>query len=173
MGLYTYTSFTCIIAKGIALNFMKVYLGADHRGFELKEKIKIFLIKEGHEVEDMGNNILDKDDDYPDFVIPVAKKVSQNPEKSKGIILGYSGQGEAIAANRINGVRAVVYYGGERSIISLSREHNNANVLSLGAGFLNEEEAKEVVKEWLNTPFSEEERHKRRINQIKELENHG
>lgn len=146
---------------------MRIYLGTDHRGFELKEKLKIFLSDEGHEIIDLGNNVLDKDDDYPDFIAPVARAVSEDIE-SRGIILGYSGQGEAILANRFRGIRAVVYYGGSEKIIRLSREHNNANILSLAAGFLSEEEVKKVVAIWLITPFSEEERHKRRINKIEE-----
>lgn len=150
-----------------------IYLASDHRGHQLKEKIKTWLAEWGHQYEDMGAFEYNQDDDYPDFIRKAAQKVSENPEQGKGIILGGSGQGEAIVANRYKGVRAAVYYSpstgsgqaGEE-IIKMSREHNNANVLSLGASFLNEEEAKKAIKLWLETPFSGEERHIRRINKI-------
>lgn len=148
---------------------MKIYLGGDHAGFVLKEKLDIFLKDIGYEVEDLGPYELDEEDDYPDFVSKVAKMV-QERGGSVGIVLGGSGQGEAIQANRFKGIRATVYYGGDLEILRKSREHNNANILSLGARFMNEAEAKEAVKTWLNTPFTEEERHKRRIEKI---EKHG
>lgn len=144
---------------------LKIYVGTDHAGFELKQKLVSFLEELGHEVEDFGAHEYDKDDDYPDFIIPVACAVSKDTD-SRGIILGGSGQGEAMAANRISGVRAAVYYGGDLELIKLSREHNNANILSLGARFLNEAEAKEAVRLWLETPFSKDERHIRRIKKI-------
>lgn len=146
-------------------NRMKIFLGADHAGFELKEKISSYLKELGHEVEDMGAHTHEALDDYPDFIRPVAQAVSAHPG-AKGIILGGSGQGEAIVANRVSGVRAAVYYGGAVDIVVLSREHNDANILSLGARFIEEEEAKEVVKLWLDTPFSGDERHMRRIKKI-------
>jgi len=145
---------------------MTIYIGADHRGFKLKEILKIFLKENGHEVVDFGNSNYDENDDYPDFILPVAKKVAESPEQNRGIVLGGSGQGEAMAANRIKGVRAAVIYSYNEDIIKLSREHNDANVLSLGASFLNEEQAKKAVKLWLETPFSGEERHIKRIKKI-------
>jgi len=145
---------------------MLIYIGADHRGFQLKEIIKIFLKEIGYEVVDFGNTIYDENDDYPDFVLPVAKKVAENPEQNRGIVLGASGQGEAIAANKVKGIRAAVFYGGPEEIIKLSREHNNANILSLGASFLSEEQARQAVRVWLETSFSGEERHIRRIRKI-------
>ena len=117
----------------------KIILATDHAGFELKEQIKRYLNKEGYEVEDMGANSFDKEDDYPDFIIPAAKKVAK--EKCLGIIFGGSGQGEAIAANKVKGVRAALYYGKNPDIIKLSRTHNKTNILSLGARFLGKEEA--------------------------------
>jgi len=144
---------------------MKIYLGTDHAGFELKEQIKAFLKTGGYDVEDEGAYTLDPNDDYTDYIKIVAKLVQSEPE-SRGIILGGSGQGEAIVANRFSGVRAIVYYGGSLEIIKLSREHNDANVLSLGARFLNFEQAKEVLNIWLNTEFSGDERHLRRIGEI-------
>ena len=149
---------------------MRVYIASDHAGFELKEKIKNELGKLSFEVKDFGPFSYDKDDDYPDFIRLVAEAVVNDPEHSRGIILGASGQGEAIMANRFKNVRAVVCYGASNvsEIIKLSREHNNANVLSLGARFLNEEQAMSAVKLWLETPFSGEERHIRRIRKIDE-----
>ncbi len=148
---------------------MVIYLGTDHRGFYLKENIKEFLKGLDYEVKDLGNIIYDEKDDYPDWIIPVAKSVALNSENSKGIIFGFSGQGEAIAANRIKGIRAAVYYGFNEEIIKLSRQHNDANILSIGAGFINNEDAQKVIKLWLEMPFSKDERHIRRINKIDRL----
>ena len=145
---------------------MTIYLATDHAGFELKEKIKKFLIDGGYKVKDFGAFKLDSDDDYPDFIHKAAKAVSKKSSDSLGIILGGSGQGEAMVANRYKRVRATVYYGGEKEIIRLSREHNNANVLSLGARFLSEKEAIAAVSLWLKTPFTRKERHQRRIEKI-------
>lgn len=141
---------------------MKIYLGADHAGFELKEKLKSYLTDLGHDVEDKGAFSFVSDDDYPDFVMPVAESVSSDKE-SLGVVLGGSGQGEAMVANRVKGVRAIEYYGGNLDIIQLGREHNNANIISLGARFVSEAEAMNAVKIFLDTPFSNEERHVRRI----------
>lgn len=149
---------------------MKIYLATDHGGFELKEKIKEYLNRKGYEVEDCGAYDHDKLDDYPDFISKAAEAVSKNPEVDKAIILGSSGQGEAIVANKFKGIRAAVFYGGAEDIISLSREHNNANVLSLGAKFLTGDEVIRVVQFWLDTPFENVERHIRRIEKIKAIE---
>ena len=148
---------------------MKIYLASDHAGFELKEKIEEFLKSKGYDVEDVGPDSFDKDDDYPDFIYPAAKKVSESPD-SKGIIFGKSGQGEAVVANKVSGIRAMVYYGGDDEIIKLSRRHNDSNVLSIGAGFVSDEESLKAVDVWLNTEFSGEGRHIRRIEKIKKLE---
>ncbi len=144
-----------------------IYLATDHRGFELKEKIKVWLSEWGLQYEDMGAFQYDENDDYPDYVSKAAEKVSNNnPGNSKAIVLGGSGQGEAMVSNRHEGVRATVYYGGPDEIVKLSRQHNDANILSLGASFLDEEVAKNIIKLWLDTPFSNDERHKRRINKF-------
>ncbi len=148
---------------------MKIYLGTDHAGFELKEKLKVWLKEEGHQVLDEGAFELDPEDDYPDFIKIVAKQVASDAG-SFGIILGGSGQGEAMAANRHAGVRATVYYGNKPEILKLSRQHNNANILSLGARFITESEAKEAVETWLETDFVGEERHARRIAKLDEQE---
>lgn len=146
----------------------KIILASDHAGVALKSAISSYLKKSRYEVEDLGAKSFDKDDDYPDFIIPAAKKVAK--EKCLGIIFGSSGQGEAIAANKVKGIRAALYYGSNPEIIRLSRTHNGANMLSLGAKFLGEKEAIDAVKLWLNTKFSREERHIRRIKKISDAE---
>jgi len=151
---------------------MKIYLGSDHAGFDLKEEVKAYLKEKGLNVEDEGAFAIDADDDYPDYVKIVAKLV-QSDSESRGLIFGGSGQGEAICANRFNGVRAAVFYGGPSDIIKLSREHNNANVLSLGARFLNFNQAKEAIDLWLATDFSGDEKHVRRIGEIDDTSNLG
>jgi ribose 5-phosphate isomerase B len=148
---------------------MYIYIGSDHAGFTLKEKIKEYLSSLGHEIEDKGAFNFDANDDYPDYIIPVAEAVASN-EGSFGIILGGSGEGEQISANKIDGIRAIEYYGGNLEIVRLGREHNDANILSLGARFITEDEAKEAVKIFLETKFSGEERHMRRLKEIKEVE---
>jgi len=145
----------------------KIILATDHAGFKLKEEIKKYLTEKGMEVEDMGTHTLNPKDDYPDFIIPAAKKVAK--DQSRGIIFGASGQGEAIAANKVKGIRAALYYGKNIDIVKLSRTHNNTNILSLGAKFLSKEEAIKAVETWINTDFSNEERHIRRIKKISKL----
>ncbi|MDE1874696.1 MAG: RpiB/LacA/LacB family sugar-phosphate isomerase [Patescibacteria group bacterium] len=144
---------------------MKILIASDHAGFETKKYLVEHLSLAGHEVRDLGAKEYTPDDDYPDFVSLVAKEISHNPGAAEvcGIVLGGSGQGEAICANKFYGVRAAVYYGGNTDIVRLSRQHNDANVLSLGARFLSPAEALNAVNLWLATPFSGEERHKRRI----------
>ena len=149
---------------------MTIYLGADHRGFKLKEKIKNWLNDWSYQYQDLGAFELDNSDDYPDFISKVAEKVSQDPQHNKGIILGGSGQGEAITANKYPGIRATIFYGGPEKVITLTRQHNDSNILSLGAFFLNEQTAKKAVRLWLKTKFSENKRHQRRINKIKKIE---
>ena len=143
---------------------MKIHLATDHAGLELKDKIKQHLTESGHDVIDHGAYEYDALDDYPDFIFPCAKAVAKD-SKSRGIILGGSGQGEAMAANRIKGVRAAVFYNGPKEIIELSRQHNNANILSLGARFMSEEEIYRIIEIWFNTDF-EEGRHQRRIDKL-------
>ena len=113
---------------------MKILLATDHAGFELKNKIKDFLIQEGVDVEDMGAHVYDKEDDYPKIMVPVAMRVLEDPENTRAIIFGKSGNGEAMVSNRFPGIRAAVYHGGNLEIVRLSREHNDANVLSIAAG---------------------------------------
>lgn len=148
--------------------FPKIYIGTDHAGFQMKEELVFFLRDKGYEVVDLGAHSFNESDDYPDIIAPVAMHVGTE-EDSLGIILGGSGQGEAIVANHFPGVRAVVYYGGPTEVVTLSREHNDANILSLGARFLDVGVAKEVVSLWLSTPFSGASRHVRRIEKITNL----
>jgi len=152
---------------------MKIYIGSDHAGYVLKEKLISSLKSQGYEVIDKGAFKYDENDDYPDFVVPVAREVSKDPNGSRGIILGGTGEGEAIAANKFPHVRAVVNYGkatpvvdDESDIIVRSRQHNNSNILSLGARYFTEESMMETVNLWLNTPFSGDERHIRRLAKI-------
>lgn len=153
---------------------MKIFVGADHAGFGLKEKLTPFLIGLGHEVVDKGAFEYNEGDDYPDFIMPVAREVSMHPNEVKGIVLGGSGQGEGMAANKLRNIRATVYYGQgqcvvpeeHESIIKISRADNDANILSLGARFITEEEMQEVVKEWLDTPFKNTEKYQRRITKM-------
>ena len=143
---------------------MKIHLATDHAGLDLKNSLKDYLIKKKYLVEDHGAHEYDALDDYPDFIFPCAKAVARDLE-SRGIILGGSGQGEAMAANRVKGVRAAVFYNGPDEIIKLSREHNNANILSLGARFMSESEIYRVIEIWLNEPF-EGGRHIQRIEKL-------
>lgn len=147
---------------------MKVYLATDHAGFEFKERLKTFLQEKGYEVEDCGAFSFDKNDDYPDFISVAAKKVSEN-KNSFGIVLGKSGAGECIVANKIKGIRSFLAVSDKN--VRLAREHNDANILSLGSEIVSEDKAKELVELFLNTPFLNEERHVRRIEKIKLLEN--
>lgn len=145
-----------------------IYIASDHAGFELKNKIITHLKRTGQEVEDCGPYTFDKDDDYPDFCYPCAVKVGQNPG-SIGIVLGMSGNGEAIVANKAKGVRAAHYYGGHEEIVSLSRAHNNANVLAIGAKFISEKEVERAIDLFIETGF-EGGRHQRRIEKISNIE---
>ncbi|GIW68659.1 RpiB/LacA/LacB family sugar-phosphate isomerase [Candidatus Parcubacteria bacterium] len=155
-------------AKGLT-----VVLAADHAGFALKEVLKGWLAQAGVAVEDCGAVSPDPADDYPCFIFPAARRVQElrvQGAQAFGVVLGGSGQGEAMAANKVPGVRAAVFYGGDLAIARLAREHNDAFILSLGARFVGEEEAKEAVRLFLTTPFSREARHARRLEQIAQEE---
>ncbi|MDP9249691.1 MAG: RpiB/LacA/LacB family sugar-phosphate isomerase [bacterium] len=162
---------------------MKIYIGTDHAGFELKQELKKYLeeLGLGYEVLDKGPFAYDANDDYPDFIKPVAEAVAEDAE-SFGVILGGTGTGEAICANRTPGVRAMVFYSealpraaidikGEKSsdpyeIIKLARVHNNANIISLSARFLSVDQIKFAIELFIKTPFLNEERHQRRIKKL-------
>jgi len=139
----------------------RIYISGDHAGFKLKEKLKPWLEKKGFKIKDFGPHKYDSKDDYPDFVIPMARAVVKN--KVRGIIMAGSGQGEIIAANRVKGARATLFYGGNTNILKLSRAHNDSNILSLGARFLNEKQVHKSIEVWLKAPFSNATRHKRRL----------
>ena len=147
---------------------MKIYIAADHAGFYLKKQLIQYLQLKDYEVEDCGAFEMNEEDDYVEFCADAAKKVA-NDSKSVGIVIGGSGNGEAIVANKIKGIRAAVYNGGKTEIAKLAKQHNNANILSLGARFITPEEAKRAVTLWLEAEF-EEGRHKRRIDKIAALE---
>lgn len=147
---------------------MKVFLAADHAGFELKEQIKAYLLSKNYEVEDLGAFRFEKGDDYPDFIEKAARKVSENKD-SMGIVFGKSGAGEAIVANKIKGIRAAAGFNSEN--VKLARVDNDINILSIGSQFVTPDNAKELAELFLTTPFSGEERHKRRIEKITNLEN--
>lgn len=155
---------------------LKIILASDHAGFELKAIIKKILEKEGYPTLDVGAHTLVPEDDFPVYVSGASLKVAEDLSgQTKAIVIGGSGQGEAMMANRYPGVRAVVWYGGgekdeKLNIIKLSREHNDANVLAIGARFVSEEETKKAVLLWLTTPFSDIEKYKRRNNQIDSIE---
>lgn len=162
---------------------MKIALSTDHAGLEQLRQLQDFLVSQGHECVNYGPKEFQPDDDYPDFIFPAARAVASGACEL-GIVMGGSGQGEAMAANRVKGIRCAVYYGpaqpvtavdaegrnagDEHEIIRLSRQHNNANMLSLAARFLTPEEIQKVVNLWINTPFSEAERHSRRITKLDE-----
>lgn len=146
---------------------MRIAIAADHAGFELKEKIKAYLEREGHEVIDTGPFTYQPGDDYPDYAGPAARKVADG-EVDRGIVVCDSGIGVDIVANKIPGVRSALVH--DEQLARLTREHNDTNVLALGAMFLDEEKAEEIVDAWLDTPFSGAERHARRIRKIAEME---
>ena len=144
---------------------MIIILAADHAGFEMKEYVKQFLEKGGHTVEDVGAHTLDPDDDYPAYMRAAASALLKTPD-AVGVVFGGSGQGEAMVMNRHKGVRAIVYAASNPDIVKTGREHNDANVLSVGTRFLSTTQVGVAVEVFLATAFSEEERHQRRIEQI-------
>lgn len=137
---------------------MKIAIGTDHAGFEYKEKIKAFLTAQGHEVKDFGT-FSDAACDYPDFVFPAANAVASG-DYDRGIVLGGSGNGEAIAANRVKGIRCTVCWNALSA--EMARRHNDSNVLSLGQRMIEESDVTDIVQTWLDTPFDGG-RHQRRI----------
>lgn len=149
---------------------MRVYLGADHAGFDLKNIIANHLKEAGHEVIDCGAHVYDADDDYPAFCIDAATRVVNDPG-SLGIVLGGSGNGEQIAANKVKGARCALAWSEETA--RLAREHNNAQLIGLGGRMHSKEEALAIVDAFLEQPWSEAERHQRRIDILTEYEKTG
>ncbi|MCX5090257.1 ribose-5-phosphate isomerase [Streptomyces sp. NPDC059441] len=149
---------------------MRVYLGSDHAGFELKNHLVEWLKAAGHEPVDCGPLIYDAQDDYPPFCLRAAERAAADPE-ALGIVIGGSGNGEQIAANKVDGVRAALAWSEETA--SLGRQHNNANVVAVGARMHTQEEATKFVEVFLSTPFSGDERHVRRIDMLAAYEETG
>ena len=152
----------------------KLFLATDHAGFEMKNTVRDYFLEHdnhGYEVVDLGAFVLDPGDDYPELIARAAREVSRDPETHRAVVFGGSGQGEAIVANKFNNVRATVYYGGNREIIDLARQHNNTNVLSIGARFTESTEVIPLIERWLVTPFAAEPRHVRRLALIDKQEN--
>ncbi|MDX6742910.1 ribose-5-phosphate isomerase [Actinocorallia sp. A-T 12471] len=147
---------------------MRVFLGSDHAGYELKEHLVGWLTANGHEVVDCGPKVYDAVDDYPPFVLRAAEGTAAEPD-SLGIVLGGSGNGEAIAANKVKGIRAALVWSDDTA--TLAREHNNANVISIGARQHSQDDATRFVELFLATPYSDEERHTRRIDMLTDYEN--
>lgn len=149
---------------------MRVHIGGDHAAFELHQELLTFLADEGHEVTDHGPFEYDALDDYPVFVIRAAQAVAADPG-SRGIVLGGSGNGEQMAANKVAGIRAALCYNTE--LARLAREHNDAQILSMGGRMQSVDQAKEMVRTFLITEFIGEERHQRRIDMVSAFENDG
>lgn len=160
-----------------------IYLGSDHGGFDLKEKIKKWLTEWGYAWEDLGNTLYDKDDDYPQYAFLVARKVVEEEvstakiyptpwrDRPKGILCCRSAAGMVIAANRIVGARAIATSNPKKAM--RSREHNDSNIIALSGDWLEDYQAKKLLMAWLTTEFTGEERHVRRIGQIEEYERSG
>lgn len=145
-----------------------IYLAADHRGYQLKEELETWLLKQGHELEDVGALRYDTADDYVDFARDASQKIAENPSVHKGIFLCGSGIGMAVVADKYRGLHAALVK--DRPTAIQSREHGDTNVLVLAADDLDPLKAKDIVSAWLNTPFSGEERHIRRLKKIQEIE---
>ncbi|WLQ43108.1 ribose-5-phosphate isomerase [Streptomyces laculatispora] len=149
---------------------MRVYLGSDHAGYELKNHLVEWLKAQGHEAVDCGPHIYDAQDDYPPFCLRAAEKTAADPD-GLGIVIGGSGNGEQMAANKVKGVRAALAWSEQTA--ALGREHNDANVISIGGRMHTEEECTKFVEIFLATPYSGEERHSRRIAMLTAYENTG
>jgi ribose 5-phosphate isomerase B len=146
-----------------------IHIATDHAGLALKNEVVGWLRNQQYVVHDHGTHLYDETDDFPDFISKAASAVSAAPESARAIIFGGSGQGEAMVANRFPHIRATVYYGGNESIVTLSRQHNDANVLSLGARFITVEEAIKAISLWLAEPFSSDEKYERRNQKIERI----
>lgn len=155
-----------------ARQFTTIHLGTDHAGLVLKDQVRTWLESESFLVVDHGAHSFDGEDDFPDFVVPAVKAIVGRSETA-AIIFGGSGQGEAIAANRIAGARAAVYYGGEETIVPLSRQHNDSNVLSIGARFVTEDMSKRVIWEWLHTGALADPKYARRNQKVEQIERYS
>lgn len=146
---------------------LKIYLGADHAGFELKEKLKKYFDKAGINYEDIGGKG-EKNDDYPDFAFKVARKVAGNGNNLRGILICGTGTGMVVAANKIKGIRAAVGY--DSYSVKMGRQHNNINILCLRGRKFSDKKNLRFIRIWLNESFSGKERHRRRIRKISKIE---
>ena len=147
---------------------MVVYFGADHRGFNLKERLKGFLHDQGYEVVDVGNDRYDEKDDYPDFAVEVGKRVSLDPEKARGVLICGSGVGMDVTVNKFPRVRSALAISSDQ--VYDARRDDNVNVLTIAANFTSQEEAEKMVKTFIGTDFSREERHERRLSKLANVE---
>lgn len=147
---------------------MEIVIGADHKGFELKQELAAWLKEMGHSVVDLGAHELVDDDDYPDFAISVSEHVAEKPQERRGVLVCGSGVGVAVTANKTKGIRAALIH--DPDIARAAMRDDDINVLALGAQYIAPNKAKEVVKAWLETPFSQEDRHKRRLEKITNYE---
>lgn len=145
-----------------------IYIGSDHRGFDLKETLKKSLKLAGYSVTDLGNAVKDENDDYPGFAASVAEKVSSEFETARGILICGSGVGVSVVANKFKNIRCAQVGNPDQAFDS--RNDDNSNILALGANYLDDETAKKIVVTWLETPFSGDERHRRRLDEISSLE---
>jgi ribose 5-phosphate isomerase B len=150
---------------------MEIIIGADHRGFELKEILKDWLVGEGHTVTDVSAPTLTDGDDYPDYAFKVAQAVAEKGDDGRGIVLCGSGAGMAVAADKIPGIRAALIH--DAAIAQAARHDDNINVLALGADYIGPEDAKKVVLVFLTTPFANQEKYQRRLQKIHAQEGHG
>ncbi len=147
---------------------MEIYVGADHNGLEMKEELVEWLREKGHQVTDMGPSALEKDDDYPDYGIKVAKAVAEDPKNRHGILLCGSGVGMAVVADKVPGIRAALVH--DPAVAQAARRDDDMNVLALGSQYISLAQAKKVITAWLTTPFAAEKRFVRRINKIRQHE---
>jgi ribose 5-phosphate isomerase B len=150
---------------------MTIHLATDHAGYAHKEAVSAWLKSEGYDVVDHGAHALDPQDDFPDFISLAAAAVNKNPKASRGVVFGGSGQGEGMMANSYPYVRATVYYGGDETIPVLSRQHNDANMLSIGARFIDIDSTKKIIWEWLHTESLIEDKYHRRNKKLADFTN--
>lgn len=149
---------------------MTIYIGADHRGFELKEQLKKWLTEQGHQIEDCGNTVYDPDDDFPDFALAVATEVGQD-DQARGIVICGSGVGVSVAANKVKGVRASTAINQDE--VHHARAHTDLNVLAISADYTDQSTTQQLVQTFLNTPFDRYPRFQRRLKKIRDYEQQG